>query len=663
MATTGQGAGGNAMALFRQLMSNSKSRSSGGCWTCRVRRKKCAENKPECDTCKVLEITCYFGEDKPDWMDGGPKQKEMAERIKSQVKKQASQRRDRKYLEMLEAGTQMVSISDDGVNDTPSSSDVNNHNASFAKEQQQQQHHHHHQQLGPPSGASDSDRSPPRSHGMGSSPESSHTLNGSSGTHASHTPPSEVPWHKQVFARQEEEEEDDEGQPDSELHFLMIYLDYVFPYLFPHYRPPVLAGGRGWILDVLRSNKALYHTTLSLSSSFFAVVLANGDKAHEQCTNRMVRKLETQLELGLKELQKEMCILNGCKAIPGAGDGANREKRLVIMQSIIQMLFFEVATCNKDNWKMHLDAAIALFVQILPDPDEWTPSLRNLYSPRWPPPEIGLRRPWSTSQAALRFFTASLLYVDVLASVTLGDAPRLVRYQPPVMPACEKFPSSPAPQPAGPLDLEEFFGLPNWMVQVLGDVAALESWKRVQMQMGTLDACELAARGKVLSDAMLAVLQGLETHPQMRDGSQHSFALLVADPVTAMDPDDQPRYKAMWLLSALSYLNVVLYGWRPESPEIRWSVAKVTELLAQVPKGIWLRALAWPMCVSGCLSPQDDENTYREIAARLGSLQVFGTIKEAVEVMEAVWARRDMIDESWTVSKCLNILGHGVLLI
>ncbi|KAG8418687.1 hypothetical protein J3459_012143 [Metarhizium acridum] len=608
------------MSVLRQLMSNSKTRSSGGCWTCRVRRKKCAENRPECDTCKALEITCHFQDEKPDWMDGGPKQREMADKIKAEVKKQASQRRDRKYLEMLEAGTKMVSISD---TDDPQA------NGGRGKD--------------PMSGASDTDRSL-RSRGIGSSPESTNT-NGAS--------PPEVPWHSQVFVRQE----DNDNGPDADLHFLMIYLDYVFPYLFPHYRPPVLAGGRGWILDVLQSNKCVYHTAVSLANAFFAIVLADGKKEHEQCTMRMVHSLESQLELGLKELSKEMCAINASRT------GFDRQKGLVVMQSIIQMLFFEVATSKKENWRLHLDAAIALFVQILSDPAQWTGTLHSLYSPRWPPPEIGVKRPWSTNQAALRFFTATLIYIDVLSSVTLGSSPRLLRYHDTIIPACAEFQRSIEPMPAGPLTMDEFFGLPNWIIQLLGNVAALESWKRIQKQMGSLSADELVSRGKVLSDGIKTGLDILENHPELRYPPQGVFPLLVADPVTGAHAEEQPRFQMIWLLATLSYLNVIVSGWQPSSPEIRWSVSKATELLTSLPTGAWLRALAWPMCICGCLSPPEDEDKYRQIARRLGALQIFGTVKEAMEVMEKVWSMRGQIDESWDVARCLNILGYGTLLI
>lgn len=61
-------------------------RSKQGCWTCRLRRKKCDERRDVCFTCESLSITCYGYGSKPDWMDGGEKERSMATSIKQIVK-------------------------------------------------------------------------------------------------------------------------------------------------------------------------------------------------------------------------------------------------------------------------------------------------------------------------------------------------------------------------------------------------------------------------------------------------------------------------------------------------------------------------------------------------------------------------------------------------
>jgi hypothetical protein len=72
---------------------NSTTRSFNGCWTCRLRRKKCDEIHPECGACAALYITCHYDQNKPEWMDGDVRQEDMAERLKREVKEKAHRRR------------------------------------------------------------------------------------------------------------------------------------------------------------------------------------------------------------------------------------------------------------------------------------------------------------------------------------------------------------------------------------------------------------------------------------------------------------------------------------------------------------------------------------------------------------------------------------------
>lgn len=68
-------------------------RNTRGCYTCRLRRKKCDETHPYCSTCSSLSITCYGYGTKPDWMDKGEKERAMANLIKEKVK-YTSRRKD-----------------------------------------------------------------------------------------------------------------------------------------------------------------------------------------------------------------------------------------------------------------------------------------------------------------------------------------------------------------------------------------------------------------------------------------------------------------------------------------------------------------------------------------------------------------------------------------
>lgn len=67
-------------------------RSTAGCWTCKLRRKKCDERHPTCKACTLLEITCHYGPDRPQWLDGGVKQGNMLLSVKREVRQNAPYR-------------------------------------------------------------------------------------------------------------------------------------------------------------------------------------------------------------------------------------------------------------------------------------------------------------------------------------------------------------------------------------------------------------------------------------------------------------------------------------------------------------------------------------------------------------------------------------------
>src|ERR1051326_6686544 len=67
-------------------------KSFTGCWTCRLRRKKCDEHYPECHNCAGLRIACHYEKEKPEWMDGGTRQEEMAQQVKREIREKAPYR-------------------------------------------------------------------------------------------------------------------------------------------------------------------------------------------------------------------------------------------------------------------------------------------------------------------------------------------------------------------------------------------------------------------------------------------------------------------------------------------------------------------------------------------------------------------------------------------
>ncbi|KAH8799132.1 fungal-specific transcription factor domain-containing protein, partial [Xylogone sp. PMI_703] len=62
------------------------SRILNGCWTCRLRRKKCDETQPSCITCDSVGLCCDGYGSMPSWKDGGLKESRYHAMVKSRVK-------------------------------------------------------------------------------------------------------------------------------------------------------------------------------------------------------------------------------------------------------------------------------------------------------------------------------------------------------------------------------------------------------------------------------------------------------------------------------------------------------------------------------------------------------------------------------------------------
>jgi hypothetical protein len=68
-------------------------RTTTGCWTCRIRRKKCNDVQPFCGPCNFHQLTCHGYGPKPAWIDGEKNQKAEVERIKQSVSENSRSQR------------------------------------------------------------------------------------------------------------------------------------------------------------------------------------------------------------------------------------------------------------------------------------------------------------------------------------------------------------------------------------------------------------------------------------------------------------------------------------------------------------------------------------------------------------------------------------------
>ncbi|KAI1076245.1 fungal-specific transcription factor domain-containing protein [Whalleya microplaca] len=639
---------------------------SQGCWTCRLRRKKCDERRPVCSICDALEISCHYSDKKPEWMDGGRREKQMADGLKAMVKSKASERRERRWAQDVPASELDVDV--------------------VAPQTRGRQH------LQPPR---DVDRGLSRGLAQKAVLDSSadRDTNGSSSSEA--TPMSvlssqndaaatttNVTLHTSTLGSPATSQTGTEPislektmairslatfpgeKSENEITFIMIYLDYVVPFLFPFYRPCLLEASRGWMLVVLMKNKALFHTALSLASYFYSVILDSAHGNHNACKKANWGELQIQQELSIRALQRDMSNLNA-RGVASAFDESVR-----CLESIIQMLEFEVAIANTENWQVHFDAATVLFSQLLANhatdsEKPWYSILRKLGVPNLESTFGQQRHPWSCDQSAYRFYTAHLLWVDIIAATATASPPKLRGYH-------EELLQGEAPL----LRLEEYVGCYNWAILLIGEIAALDAWKKDRRASNSLDTVELTKRGESVGSKLREGISNLDAVPMENmhaifDPSAQAPHLPVSGLGVEVLANSEFHARAslalhtkIWAQAAMTYLATVISGLQPENPCIQAGVQATIALFSIMPSPLCLRTLVWPFAVTGCLAQPEQEQFFLGLVNDIGAMQVFGTIKEALGIMQSVWGHRQngCIDpETWDMAACFNVLGHRAL--
>lgn len=439
---------------------------------------------------------------------------------------------------------------------------------------------------------------------------------------------------------------------EAEVNFTIIYLDNVFPFLFPFYRPSILDNGRHWVLHLLRRNSVVLHAALSLSSYFFAVALdhAHLGENHHSCKSLVWNELTAQAERTITFIQKDM------QNLQQRGVAASLEDSVNAMQSIIHVLIFDVAVGRTTDWDIHLRPAIALFRDILTHHgargsqisldtilDQMRrpePSVVNMIKPT----------PATPSQSAFRFFTAMLLYMDIISSTALEQAPRLLQYH-------QTFLDDSTGDVK--INLEGYVGCQNWVLMAIAESSALGSWKKISDEAGTLSIVDLVRRAEPIFQKLDDGLARLSQAPT----TLNRPTPFLSEQYYNQEHLNNTRATRIWALAAKIYLTGIVSGWQPRSQPIRDSVSLALSSLQEISSPSMLRALAWPLFVVSCLASREQQEAFRLIFRRLDDLRAFASVGGMLESVEAVWEQSWMQGNGdWNISKCFSVNGEPLLL-
>lgn len=454
------------------------------------------------------------------------------------------------------------------------------------------------------------------------------------------------------------------GAPiQAEYSSVMIYLDYVFPFLFPSYRPPLLETGRQWLLGLLCQNQVSFHTAASMSMYFFSLLpQKNGEQMHESCRIIVWNQLVEQMDLALHTIRDDIAALGS------QGDNSSVTVKIRIMEEIVQLLIVEDTVRRDVDWRVHLTPALTIFDEIFKTHglDDTRPSMAVLLSALPPlacPPSAHCKPlPNTADQSALVFFVSLLLFIDIISSTSLAKPPALQSYHDSLL--------SLRDQDKCPVRLDLVVGCQNWVLVAVGEISALCAWKREASSKGDFSVVELVKLAASISQALEDGLEELAASrgtPPVSNMKKTITSLL--EPFNSrhdgVDEDASARtLTRIWARAAQLYLEVTLSGWQAQSSGIQRSVTEIINLLQAIKSPAQLRSLSWPICVAGCLAQPWQEHHFRNIAMILGPLGEFGTLAHALRIIEDVWRSRDGINKAeCDIASFLSRLSNPALLI
>jgi hypothetical protein len=207
----------------------------------------------------------------------------------------------------------------------------------------------------------------------------------------------------------------------------------------------------------------------------------------------------------------------------------------------------------------------------------------------------------------------------------------------------------------GETNLANLTGCSNWAMVFIFEISLLDKWREEEKKAHKLSLIELTERGRQIEERLWRRLANIENEPSKR-APVNSHLRMLPDSI-------KTEITRIFALSAITYLHVVISGAYPEIPEIRKSVSKTIDALQSLPDPKLLRNVVWPFCISGCLAVDGQQNLFRELVSSLHITQsIVGTCLEAFEIMKECWQLRKTGSCSYDLACIMRKRGQYVLL-
>ncbi|PWY87259.1 C6 transcription factor [Aspergillus sclerotioniger CBS 115572] len=674
-------------------------RSLNGCWTCRVRRKKCDETRPACTRCISLDLECHGYGPRPFWMDNGALQNEQASKFRQMVSQARSRKRRQKLLLSTRSSGRnpaypFFNAAQEEFHDLPRESDLAAFNALACSAPIQ---HHPIPTTEAPSIFSDEDFavSPLFSKNMewaqnSSSPASSvEGLLLTPSLHGLHEPGivwggmvspedlglatskttlsdlDDLMWSASLDSPHFQEAtlptDHGNGKPTSDMHALAAATcgqAILWPMspsdsamgeraedeLLMHYLDRVFYIQYPFFHSRDRRGRGWLLSILRRVKPAYYASLALSERdllstslSRDEITTRLtqLRAKDGYYDMALQGMQRIMAGSFGWHAPTHL---ANSLEGLI---SILQLLFWEIFAGGTKNWQWLLRMAANLIPALVQA--RMPLIMPDATGPAYPSGQSDEPGPSSEDRSAADFLLGSFISLDIIAAASTRRAPFLEIDHVQALDRLE-------------IPLETLVGCRNSIMALICEVSALDRWKKESEVARKLSIIDLAKRGGQLEERLRQELASLEQMPVAEP------SVWGPSPIPGACPT-HPGISKAFGLAAIAYLHVVISGAHPELPEIAKIVSEIIVVFQTLRDQRLLQNVVWPFCISGCLALEEHQRCFRDLfAASEGTEPTGGTLGEAYQVMEECWQARKSRSSDCDWVSIMNERGEYVLL-
>ncbi|KAI0663910.1 fungal-specific transcription factor domain-containing protein [Cubamyces menziesii] len=587
-------------------------RAKSGCYTCRIRRKKCDEQPNEdgaCQTCVRLRLQCLgFGAKRPDWMRENNSVTELREKIKAFLASQGMIKGHSGSGPRTTEADPPVLVLVDHLHTSPSSPPTPTLSAASSSEGPRPPHANSisfertpHYAAMPPEQQQYGHR--PVGASIYSATSTAMTISTGyptsypSTTHYNH-PHSQLAASYNVDPNAFSDDDIDlSGSPEG-----------------PHM--PMMVNGFGLAIPG-DQNRLIHHYLANVLPIQYLL-------ADSSIRDFMIKLIQTS-----SNARDAACVLSAlhlqCISYPSQAMDAsaiyNRVQTVLLGRQaqytegdamaglhIVSSFLF---SGGRGNWEVWLDIACQYVQKMLNDT-------------RFYGPEDALKK----CSESTRFIIKTTMWFDVLASVTTQTVPRFLETYRALFGGQGAYIGDPAAN-SPEISMLPVMGCENKIVLAIAEISNLACWKESHLRRGTLSIPDLVHRGQEIEDTLLT-----PSSPQPLANEVAQRRRLTND---------------IFRASARVYLHTVLSGDYPACPEIMNAVTETIDALRRVPMARQapllhrsvVRSVVFGICIGGCLTDEPRQRAFLLEMLEAQQQESVGNIGEVKRLMQEVWDRRD----------------------